>query len=168
MQLRDQHTRGRHVDVVDHDPATVGDHDRLVVQRTDGVSQALRVVALVAATIVTVIGLIALLRVEWSAADWDTPIVRVADLAFTPAVAGITAALGFVLIIGAALRSGTARIWLGAVLTTVGIVLVLAEGVESRWHVGDRHGWLAVGIGVVFLITGLLTDGRRIAGRGYG
>ncbi|HRA33805.1 MAG TPA: hypothetical protein PK748_02690, partial [Acidimicrobiales bacterium] len=123
------------------DDATVWEHDEVVVadQVRDraGLSQAARAVALVAGAVVTVIGLIAALRIDWGTAEFDAPLVSAADMAFSPTTAVFTAVLGFFLIGAAASHDSPARITLGAITAALGAAILLLEDVGTSWNVSD-------------------------------
>ncbi|HMS87827.1 MAG TPA: hypothetical protein PKE56_05255 [Acidimicrobiales bacterium] len=151
------------------DDATVWEHDEVVVadQVRDraGLSQAARAVALVAGAVVTVIGLIAALRIDWGTAEFDAPLVSAADMAFSPTTAVFTAVLGFFLIGAAASHDSPARITLGAIPAALGAAILLLEDVGTSWNVSDRHGWLALLVGGVFVVAGLLSERRDLVER---
>jgi hypothetical protein len=146
------------------DDATVWEHDEVLVDDRigdrGGVSRAARAVALVAGAVVTVIGLIAALRIDWGAAEFDGPVVSAAGMTFTPTTAGITAVLGFFLIGAAASHDSPARITLGAITGALGAAVLLLSEVATSWNVSDRHGWLALVAGGVFVAAGLLSERR--------
>lgn len=120
--------------------------------------QVSRLVALIAGGIVAVVGLAALFQMDWGNATLDSPVVEVAGMTFTPVVAGITTALGLLLLAVAAGRRGEGRIGLGAIVAVVGAAMLLVDQVETSWSINDRHGWLALVVGLVFVVTGLLSD----------
>jgi hypothetical protein len=144
------------------DQATVWEHDEVLVddrvRDRAGLSQAARVVALVAGAVVAVVGLIAALRIDWGAAEFDGPVMSAAGMPFTPTSAVITAVLGFFLIGAAASHDSAARITLGAITGALGAAILLLDGVGTSWNVTDRHGWLALIVGGVFVAAGLLSE----------
>ena len=150
-----------------HNPALVQE-ERYVADefRSDtGVGRVARFCALGAGVIVSVIGLMAVLAVDWSHADWRTPIVDAAGMNFSPTVAVATGVLGLIMIAVAAGRGGESKLGLGAVVTAFGAAVLLIDGMNTRWDLTTSHGWLALGTGVVFLIAGMLSDGRRVERR---
>ena len=85
---------------------------------------------------VTILGLVALLGIDWEAAELDSPITEIGDMTFTPVVAGATTLLGVLLLAAAASRNGEGRVALGAITGCLGAAIVLAD-LEPRWHVTD-------------------------------
>lgn len=120
--------------------------------------QVSRLVALVAGGIVAVIGLAALFQLDWGNAELDGPVIEVAGMTFTPVVAAITTALGLLLLAVAAGRRGEGRIGLGAIVAVVGAAMLLVDRIETSWSVNDRHGWLALVVGLIFVVTGIFSD----------
>ena len=125
------------------------------VRHDDGVSQVARLVALAAGAIVTIVGLVALLGIDWDVAELDSPVTEVGDMTFTPVVAGVTTFLGVLLLAAAASRGGEGRVALGAITACLGAAIVLAD-LESRWQVTESQGWALVAVGVVFVIAGII------------
>lgn len=154
------------------DPHTVRSdtvHDDVVVAEEvrsgDGVPQAARLIALAAGAIVTVIGLFAVLKVDWAEAELDRPVYDVSGMSFTPIVAAITALLGLVLLAVAASRGSEGKIAMGAIVASLGAAMVLMGDLESRWQTTDAQGWLAIVIGVVFVAAGILSERRHVVRR---
>lgn len=147
-----------------HQEAVVSDHVR--VERLDGPAQVGRIIGLVAGAAVTLIGVVALGKIDWGAdVQFDAPLVAFANMTFTPIVAGVTALIGLVLIATAASRDGDGRVAVGAVLATVGVGIVAAEELRRSWSMTGRQGWLAIAVGIVFVLSGLLAQGRYVTGR---
>jgi peptidoglycan/LPS O-acetylase OafA/YrhL len=135
------------------------------VRRGDGLGRAVQIVALVAAGIVTVLGIAALLSIDWSVATANGPAVGVAGLTFTPVVAAVTTMLG-VLLIGAAVSDGDVRIALGGLVGAIGLAILLFAGSGSTGNqLSDGHGWLALAVGVVFVAAGVLAADHRLTQR---
>jgi hypothetical protein len=130
-----------------------------------------RFLAVIAAAILTVVGLIAMARIDWDA-GMDAPAVGVADMAFTPEVAIATVVLGLLAIGCAAARDGDVRMTMGAIISAVGVAILLLNGDGNELQLGDRHGWLAFGVGAVLAVSGLLAprgfiSRRSVAQRRY-
>ena len=134
------------------------------VRHDDGVNQVARLVALAAGAVVTIVGLVALLNIDWDAAELDSPVTEVGSMTFTPVVAGATTFLGIVLMLAAAARSGEGRVALGAITACLGAAIVLAD-LQDRWHVTEGQGWALVAVGVVFIIAGLIGHGTSVSRR---
>ena len=47
----------------------------------------------------------------------------------------------------------------------LGAAMLLLEDVGTSWNVTDRHGWLALLVGGVFVIAGLLSERRDLVQR---
>lgn len=147
-------------------------HDRTVgevvvddqVRHEDGVPQVARLVALAAGAIVTILGLVALLGIDWDAAELDSPITEIGDMTFTPVVAGATTLLGVLLLAAAASRNGESRVALGAITGCLGAAIVLAD-LEPRWHVTEAQGWVLVAVGIVFVVAGILDRSNTVVSR---
>ncbi len=157
-----------------HDRPIVDQPDHVVVTRdagyrdvevADGVTQVSRIVALITAGIVLILGMMAMARLDWNDAQLDAPVVSVADMLYTPAIAVGTAIIGVLLLGVAASRFGDGRVVMGALMVAVGAVILLVDEVQASWSVEEGHGWFALLVGAVFLVTGFLTDGRRVIGR---
>ena len=134
------------------------------VSHDDGVSQVARLVALAAGAIVTIVGLVALLGIDWDVAELDSPVAEVGDMTFTPVVAGATTLLGVLLLVAAASRNGEGRVALGAITACLGGAIVLAD-LENRWQVTETQGWVLVAVGVVFVIAGILGHADTVVSR---
>lgn len=130
--------------------------------RTIDYSTPFRIVAVVAAAVPTLWGLIAIAKVSWSSGGFDAPAVSVAGLMFTPAVAVGTFALGLVGLLVGASRDRASKLVYGVVLVCIGIAVLVAQPTGSRYAFDDGHGWLALAVGAVLITTGaLLQRGRR-------
>jgi hypothetical protein len=134
------------------------------VRHDEGVPQVARLIALAAGAIVTIVGLVALLGIDWDAAELDSPVYEIGNMTFTPVVAGATTLLGVLLLAAAASRNGEGRVALGAITACLGAAIVLAD-LEPRWHVTETQGWIAVAVGVVFVVSGILDRGDTVVSR---
>lgn len=134
------------------------------VRHDDGVAQAARLIALAAGAIVTVLGLVALLGIDWDVASLDSPVTDIGDMTFTPVVAGATAFLGLLLLAAAASRNGEGKVALGALTGCLGAAVLLAD-LEPSWHVTEAQGWVLVAVGLVFVIAGVLDRNDTVVSR---
>ena len=139
--------------------------DDYLVERQSGPAQLGRIFGLIAGAVVTLIGVIALAKINWDNVQFDAPVVAFAGMTFTPIVAGITTLIGIILIGMASVREGDSRVAIGAVLATIGVGLVSATELQRSWTMTDRQGWLAIAVGVIFVLAGLLTQGRSFTSR---
>ena len=90
---------------------------------------------------------------------------QAADMPFSPTTALFPSVLGFFLIGAAASHDSPARITLGAITAALGAAILLLEDVGTSWNVSDRHGWLALLVGGVFVVAGLLSERRDLVER---
>jgi len=135
-------------------PAAVD--ERSSVSTSDGWNSVVRVVALVAAGIATVMGVIALVRIDWTD-GFDSAAVDVGGMVFTPTVAVVTVVAGLIAMAAAASPDRGSKLAVGAVLAVVGIAILLVGDAERLdLQVERAHGWLALGIGAVLILGGLL------------
>jgi hypothetical protein len=130
--------------------------------RESGVPQAARLIALAAGAIVTIIGLLAVLKVDWAEAQADSPLYDVAGMTFTPVVAGVTAVLGLILIAVAASRGGEGKFAMGAIVASLGAAMLLVGDLGTRWQTSDGQAWLALAVGGVFIVAGILSERREV------
>jgi hypothetical protein len=114
---------------------------------------------------VTIIGAFALLKVDWSVAEAGAPLYEVAGMTFSPVAAVVTAVLGLILIATAASRASEGKIAMGAVVASLGVALLLINDLETRWNTSDGHGWLALSVGLVFVVAGILSERRQTVRR---
>jgi len=116
-----------------------------------------RILAAIAAGVMTVIGLIAVARVSWGDNGFDAPPVDVAGMMFTPEVAVTTAAAGLIALIAAALYDRTSKLIVGGLLVCAGIVGLLVDPTDNvNWFFEDGHAWLAIGVGATLIVVALL------------
>ena len=134
--------------------------DRVTNGGSDTFDLILRLIAGVVAAIPTIIGIIALARIDWSNGGMDAPAVRVADMLFTPWVAVATVVGGVLAIVAAASWDRELKFIVGALLCCVGVAILIADSTAARWDLGRRHGWMSVGVGAVLILTGILTRHR--------
>lgn len=115
-----------------------------------------RLIAVVAAGVMTVIGLIAVAQISWGD-GFDAAAVEVAGMSFTPEVAVTVAAVGLVALIAAATADRASKLVMGALLICAGIVVLVTDTVtEPDWAFDDGIGWLAIGVGATLVAVALL------------
>jgi hypothetical protein len=139
------------------------DHHQYVSEevRADGPSQLARVIAAVTGFAMTILGIAAVVGIEWDGMTrdrFDEPMAEVFDMAFTPVTALVTLGVGLVLLVIAAARMAGAAMVFGALLAAVGVAILAVDGTHSSWQVADRHGWVALAAGLVFLLAGLIME----------
>jgi len=127
--------------------------DRRTVRSGETWNAALRGVGAFAGGVALVYGLIALFRIDWNGLD-SSP-VEVAGLSFTPIVAIATAGLGVLALLAGAAADRTSKLVIGAFLACVGIAVPVAGDGRADWDLESGHGWLALLVGGVLVVTGL-------------
>lgn len=146
----------------DHEPAVARRYDDVVVtddyvEESAPVGPVARAVALVTSAALAIVGLVAAAQIDWSNGGFDAPSVQVLDMPFTPAVAVATALLGILAIGASAGRAGEGKIVMGAILAAVGVAILIADGRPVEAELVNRHGWLAIGVGVILMLAGLMS-----------
>jgi hypothetical protein len=115
----------------------------------------LRLVAAVAAGVAVVIGAIALLRIDWGD-GLDAAPVQIAGMGFSPLLAITTLAAGVIALLAAASPDRGSKLFVGGLLIAAGVVVLLAGTTEGRWALEAGHGWLAIAVGGVLVLVGVL------------
>jgi hypothetical protein len=133
--------------------------DEVVEDRTSrswDASIVFRLIAVVAAAVMTVIGLIAVAQISWGD-GFDAAAVDVAGIAFTPEVAVTVAAAGLVALVAAATADRASKLVVGALLVCAGVVVLATDTVtEPDWAFDDGLGWLAIGVGATLIVMAVL------------
>lgn len=147
LDLRDR--RVAETDVVD---------DRVVDSTSThepAVNGIARAVASIAAAVPLVIGIIALVRLDWGN-GFDAAPVSVAGMTFTPGVAIATTVIALIALAAAASADRASKLTVGVLLAAVGIALLLAGNGTNDWRLQDGHGWMALIVGAVLVVAGML------------
>ena len=129
--------------------------DRRTTHTSEGLNTACRAVAAIAGAVAMVFGAVALIRIDW-VDGINSPAVRVADIVFTPRVAIATTALGLIALLAGATRGRTPKLVVGAILAAVGVAILIAGDTRGDWQLQSAHGWLALAVGAVLVLAGLL------------
>ena len=129
--------------------------ERQTVRSGEGLNTALRAVGAVAGGVAMVFGIVALLRIDWNN-GFDSPPVEVGGLLFTPAVAVATTVLGLFALGAGAARDRASKLVVGAILGCTGLAVLIAGSSRANWDLESGHGWLALIVGAVLVVTGLL------------
>jgi hypothetical protein len=132
--------------------------------RSSVIGNLARLVAVAAAGVLTIVGLVAVARIDWDQ-GMDAPSVRVGEMPFTPEVAIATAVLGVLAIGCAAAWWSDLRLTMGAVLAAIGVAILLLNGDGNELELVDRHGWLVLGVGAVLALSALLAPGGLVSRR---
>lgn len=147
-------------------PAAV--EERTSYSAHEGWNTAVRVLAMVAAAVATIIGVVALFRIDWNN-GLDSRAVDVAGMIMTPKVAIVTVVVGIIALAAAASPERGSKLVVGAVLAIAGVaILLIGDADRLDLQVERRHGWLALIVGAVLILSGLLmrtawTARRRVA-----
>jgi hypothetical protein len=123
----------------------------------DTINMIGRFVAVVAAAVPTIIGLIALAKFNWNGFGFDAPAVTVAGMAFRPWVAVATVVIGVLALAAAVSWDRESKLFMGAILVAAGIAIVVANPTVEGIVLADRMGWMAIISGGVIAVAGLLT-----------
>ena len=115
-----------------------------------------RVVAIVAAAVPIILGLIALSKFDWSALGFDAPAVVVADMTFRPWVAVATVVLGLLALGAAVSWDRESKLFIGAVLVAIGIAILIAKPTIEGVVLNDRMAWMAIIVGGVLAAVGIV------------
>ncbi len=133
-----------------------------------------RFVAVVVAAVPTIIGIIALADIQWSPLGFDAPPVTVAGMVFRPWIAIATVVLGVLALAAAVSWDRESKLFMGALLVAVGIAIIVANPTVEGVVLADRMGWMAVLVGGVLAVVGLVAGQtwssrrvRRTNGVGY-
>jgi len=155
------------------DTAPVNDNyleERQTTRSSDGLNAALRALGALAGGIATVIGIVALIRIDWND-GFDSAPADVAGMMFTPAVAIATTVLGVIALAAGAAADRAVKLTVGIVLACIGLAILIAGNSRNDWDLERSHGWLALAVGAVLVLTGLLMrnvwETRRSVRNGY-
>ena len=129
--------------------------ERESVHTGEGLNAALRAVGAIAGGVATVIGIVALIRINWNN-GFDSAPADVVGMLFTPAVAIATTVLGLIALAAGAAYDRTSKLVVGAILACVGLGILIAGTSRSDWDLESGHGWLSLAVGAVLVVTGLL------------
>jgi hypothetical protein len=117
---------------------------------------ALRVIAAIAAAVPTVLGLIAVARVDWSSGGFDAPSVAVAGMTFTPTIAVATLVIGAIGLLAAASRDRASKLVVGILFICGAIAIFAAQPDTGRIVLGNDHGWVLGIVGAVFVVVAVI------------
>lgn len=129
--------------------------ERQSTHSSEGLNSVLRAVAALAGGVATVIGIVALIRIDWNDGLSSAP-VEVAGLSFSPGVAVAATLIGLVVLAVGASADRSSKLAVGAVLVCLGIAIVIAGERRSDFDLETAHGWFALIVGAVLLAAGLL------------
>jgi hypothetical protein len=123
---------------------------------SETLNMAGRFVALVAAAVPTIIGLIALAKITWSPLGMDAPAVTVAGMTFRPWVAIATVVVGLFALAAAVSWDRESKLFTGGVLVALGIAIVVATPTVEGIVLNSRMGWMAMIVGAVLAVVGVV------------
>ncbi len=142
--------------------------DDVATERAGGwnMNMLFRLIAVVAAGVMTVIGLIAVAKVSWGDNGFDAAPVDVAGMSFTPEVAVTIAGAGIIALIAAAVADRASKLVVGALLFCGGVVILATDTAsELDWRFDDGMGWLAIGVGATLVAMAVLMYATWSTGR---
>ncbi len=146
----------RHAVATDRDaPARTGYSERVSSSDHAAWNSALRGLAVIAAAVPTVMAVIALIRIDWTA-GLDSAPVDVAGVAFTPWVAIGTLVAALVAMIAGGSADRASKVVVGAILACAGLGIVIAGSSRADLDLESAHGWIALAVGAVLVVAGLL------------
>jgi hypothetical protein len=143
-------TRQRGTEVMESEQIVSDGHAR------SGADVVLRPLGLIAAAVPTVVGLVAVAKVDWSAHGFDALPVKVGSMVFSPTTAVALTVIGLICILAAAVASRNAKLVVGAVLLCGGIAIVAAQPVIDGVTTDSNIGWMIGIVGAVLAVVGLL------------
>jgi hypothetical protein len=130
--------------------------ERTSVTAHEGWNATVRVVAVVAAAAATLLGVVALVRIDWTDGLNSAP-ADVLGMPFTPWVAIVTAVAGLIALAAAASPDRGSKLAVGGILIVAGLaILLIGDGDRADLDVERAHGWLALGVGAIVVLAGLL------------
>jgi len=138
--------------------------ERRSTSSSEGANAVLRGIAAAAGGVATVIGIVALIRIDWTDGLSSAP-ADVAGMAFTPAVAIATTVIGLIALAAGAAADKASKLAIGALLVCVGVAILVAGDSRADFDLETAHGWFAVIVGAVVLLAGLLMRNRWVSRR---
>jgi len=118
---------------------------------------AVRVVATVAAAVPVAWSLVAMVRLDRDV-GLDAVPVEVWGLAFTPAAAIATLAIGLIALAAAVADDRASKLAIGALLACIGVAGLLAGTALADLDLEAGHAWLALALGLVLIAAGVAMD----------
>jgi hypothetical protein len=129
----------------------------------DAWNGVLRVVAVVAACVPLVAGLVGVARVDWSFDGFGSAPVLVDRMVMSPWIAVITSAIGLVgVLVAASVYRQPKLVW-GALMACAGLVVLIAEPTVDHVVLNHRYGLLLFVPGLVLAAAALLMRRRAVA-----
>ncbi len=151
---------------IDGQRRDVGLVDKVTTKDASALNVLARVLALVAAAVPTIVGLLAVAedrlvrqRLRRSGRDGGR------TSASPPAVAVAVLAAGVIGLIAAATRDRASKLVVGAIYAIVGFVIVVANPTVQHVVLSDRLGWMAILVGAVMVVAGLFAVQRTTVRR---
>ena len=145
---------------IDAQRRDVGLVDEVTTKDASGLNVMARVLALVAAAVPTIVGLLAVADIDWSGNGFDAPAVTVADIRFTPAVAVAVLAAGVIGLIAAATRDRASKLVVGR--STPSPHRDRARQPDRAGGSGRPPGWMAILSGAAWSSPGCSRCGTTV------
>ncbi len=141
-------------------------HDTSAVRYTDsaGRTSLARVLGLAAAAVPTIVGLIAVSRVNWDT-GLNAAAVAVADMSFGPWLAIGTLVAGLVGLLAASSWDSESKFAVGAIFACIGLAIILANPSIEEVTLSDQMGWMHLAVGAALVIAGALVGHRSATTR---
>jgi hypothetical protein len=154
------------------DPAQVGDVRGAIVEEriTDDPGErnlAARAFGALAAAVPIAWSAAALIRLDWDS-GLDAVPVTVAGLSFTPAVGVATMLLGLIAMAAAVSDDRASKLGIGALLSCIGIAVLLAGTARTDLDLQAGHGWLSLAVGLALVLAGIVMRADRLEVRSVG
>jgi len=145
-------------------PSSAVVEEQRSVRSSEGANAVLRSIAALAGGVTTVVGIVALIRIEWTDGLSSAP-ADVAGIAFTPAVAIATLVIGLIALAAGASSDRSSKLAIGAILVCVGVGVLVAGTSRADFDLESAHGWFALVVGAVLLLAGLLMRNTWVSRR---
>lgn len=132
---------------------------------THDYSIVVRIIAAIAAAVPTIIGLIAVARVDWGNGAFDAAAVSSAGMTFTPVVALGTLVAGLLALVAACSWDRGSKLVMGALFVIAAIVIFAAHPSSRFVEVSDDMAWMYMIVGGVLILAGVVlsfTGSRRV------
>jgi hypothetical protein len=156
---------------VTEQPSSAMVEERRSAYSSDGRNAVLRALGALAGGLATVVGIVALIRIDWTDGLSSAP-ADVLGMGFTPSVAIATTVIGLIALAAGASADRASKLAIGAILVCLGVAIVVAGDNRADFDLEAGHGWFAVIVGGVLLLAGLLmhhewVSRRQVRADGY-
>jgi hypothetical protein len=122
-----------------------------------GSNRAARAFSALVAAVPIMWSTVALIHLDTNA-GLDAVPVTVAGLSFTPAVAIASVLLGLIALAAGTADDRASKLGIGALLSCIGIAVLLAGTARTDLDLQAGHGWLSLAVGLVLVGVGVAVD----------